>query len=72
MDWKIIIQELQDSGLTQMQIADACGTGQSHISSLARGARIEPRHSLGERLLRLHRERAGIGSARPQRAWTAQ
>lgn len=58
MDWKIIIHELQESGLTQQQIAEACETGQSHVSSLARGERLEPRWSLGERLLRLHRERA--------------
>ena len=57
MDWKIIIQELQELGLTQQQIADACGTGQSHISCLARGARTEPRHSLGERLLSLLADR---------------
>lgn len=57
MDWKIIIQELQAAGLTQHEIAEACETGQSHVSSLARGERLEPRWSLGERLLRLHRER---------------
>ena len=60
MDWKIIIKELRATGLTQHEIAEACETGQSHVSSLARGARLEPRWSLGERLLRLHRERALI------------
>ena len=63
MDWKIIIQELQAAGLTQQEIAKECMTGQSHISSLARGKRLEPRHSLGERLLRLHRDRTHIRRA---------
>jgi len=39
MDWKNIIHELQESGMTQQEIADACNTGQSHISSLANGKR---------------------------------
>jgi transcriptional regulator with XRE-family HTH domain len=60
MDWQKIISDLQEAGLTQQQIAKECMTGQSHISSLARGKRLEPRHSLGERLLQLHRDRTHI------------
>jgi transcriptional regulator with XRE-family HTH domain len=59
MDWKNIIHELQESGMTQQEIADACNTGQSHISSLANGKRHEPRYSLGDRL----RQRCKAGAA---------
>lgn len=57
MNWKTLILELQGSGLSQVQIAAACKTGQSHISSLARGARRCPNWDLGERLRKLHAQR---------------
>lgn len=57
MDWKTIIFDLQRVGMTQGQIAAACGTGQSHVSGLARGARLSPSWELGSRLLALHAER---------------
>jgi transcriptional regulator with XRE-family HTH domain len=63
MDWKNIIHELQESGMTQQEIADACNTGQSHISSLANGKRHEPRYSLGDRLRKLHAQRCKAGAA---------
>lgn len=61
MDWKTLILELQESGLTQYEIAQACDTGQSHISGLARGARRSPGWELGERIRKLHAERCGGG-----------
>ena len=57
IDFQKIIRDLLESGMTQQQIAKSCGTGQSHVSCLARGDRQEPRHSLGERLRALHAER---------------
>lgn len=42
-------------GMTQAQIANACGTGQSHISALRTGARKCPSWQLGEALLKLHK-----------------
>jgi len=54
MNWQNLIRELQAS-MTQSQIAEACGTGQSHISALARGARLSPSWELGDRLIALHR-----------------
>ena len=59
MDWKLLIADLQATGLTQKRIAVECQTVQSHISGLARGLRSEPGHSLGERLRELHRKRCG-------------
>lgn len=60
MDWKTLILDLQGAGLSQGQIALACKTGQSHISSLARGTRRCPNWELGDRLLRLHAERCPV------------
>ncbi len=55
MDWKTIIAELQEFGLTQPQIAEKCAPcGQATISDLASGNTKEPRYGLGVRLKRLH------------------
>lgn len=56
MDWKKIIKELMNTGLTQSQIASRCNTGQSNISGLLTGKRKSPGWSLGESLLKLHKE----------------
>jgi transcriptional regulator with XRE-family HTH domain len=56
MDWKRLIRELQQQ-MTQREIADACNTGQSHISALARGVRLAPSWELGNKLITLHSER---------------
>ena len=56
MNWKTLIQNLLDAGLTQSQIALTCKTGQSHISGLYRGERKCPNHDLGEAIIKLHRE----------------
>ena len=54
MDWKQIITDISACGLTQMQIAEACGCTQGTIGDLVAGRSREPRHSLGQalRLLR--------------------
>lgn len=57
MNWKNIIQDLIESGLTQTKIAEMAETGQSHISALLRGDRKQPGWALGDRLISLHRER---------------
>ena len=53
MDWPAVIRDLTNSGLTQTQIADACGVAQSHISYLARSVRKAPSWQLGDQLLKL-------------------
>jgi transcriptional regulator with XRE-family HTH domain len=55
--WPEIIRAVVASGMTQPQIAAACGCGQATISDLLRGNTTEPRHSLGQRLLRLGQSR---------------
>jgi predicted XRE-type DNA-binding protein len=51
--WSQIIADIQKRGLSQAQIAQACGCAQATISDLAKGATTEPRHALGEALLKL-------------------
>lgn len=57
MNWKTIIAELQACGVTQPQIATACGCAQATISDLATGKSTEPRHALGQAILAMHREK---------------
>ena len=55
MNWKTLIAELQQRGMTQAEIGEACGTSQSTISSLiVRGG--EPAYSLGAKLRELHKK----------------
>lgn len=61
MNWPKLIQDLVDSGLTQVQIAESCQTGQSHISALLNGSRKCPNWALGEALRNLHAEKVGAG-----------
>jgi plasmid maintenance system antidote protein VapI len=53
VDWQHLLQQLQELGITQVQIAARCGTKQSTISELARGESKEPRFALGQSLLAL-------------------
>jgi transcriptional regulator with XRE-family HTH domain len=59
MNFKSIISDLVAQGMSQRQIADACGTSQCHISCLLSGRRKAPNWFLGDALLRLHAERCG-------------
>lgn len=56
MDWKRLISELMEAGVTQTKLAELCGTSQSTISDLRRGASESPSWMLGDRLLELHRK----------------
>jgi transcriptional regulator with XRE-family HTH domain len=68
MNWPDIIQDLIDSGMTQNEIAEACETGQSHVSGLLRGERKNPNWPLGQRLLDVHAKRCGQASPSEQAA----
>ena len=65
MDWKNLIAELQESGLTQTQIALACNTSQPYINELKNWAedpskpdkRPNPGYSIGAALVELHKTR---------------
>lgn len=54
MDWKNIIKQAQTrNSLTQTELAQRACCSQSCIADLARGRTLEPRYSLGLRLLEL-------------------
>lgn len=53
--WPRVIAELRGAGLTQVEISRLCNTAQNNISRLSKGETLEPAHSLGERILSLHR-----------------
>lgn len=55
MDWKNLISELTQAGMTQAQIAQRVGVTQSLVSELFTGKAAEPRYGLAMKLIRLHR-----------------
>jgi transcriptional regulator with XRE-family HTH domain len=57
MNWKNIIQDLINSGMTQGQIAKLCGGWQGQISGLLNGKRQEVHYALGKSLVELHAAR---------------
>lgn len=64
MDWKRLLEELNEAGLSQAKIAERCSASQAAVSDLLRGATKEPRYGLGSRLLLLHEEVVGkVGKA---------
>jgi transcriptional regulator with XRE-family HTH domain len=67
MNWKKLISELASAGVTQTQIADACGVKQSSVSDLHRGATKSPSFEFGNKLIALHKERVKPPSGRPAR-----
>jgi predicted transcriptional regulator len=72
MDWTVVISELSGTfGMSQPEIATACGCGQSTVSGLATGVTKDPRHSTGQKLLALleakrrEAEKKAVTSAAP-------
>jgi len=57
MDWTRLIADLTGAGMTQAEIAEACGCTQSSISDLWRGETKSPNFDLGSRLVQLHLSR---------------
>lgn len=62
MNWKKLIQDLMDAGVTQAVIADKCGTSQGYISGLYRGDRKSPNYELGSKLVALHSIEARVSA----------
>lgn len=63
MDWKNIIRQLIEGGMKQQQIADAVDAHQSVISDLANGKIMNPRYSIGAKLIALHKRRKAKAEA---------
>lgn len=62
MNWSQLIRELSERGVTQKEIADYCGCGQSTVSELLRGEIKEPSWSIGSALTALHAEQVGTAN----------
>jgi predicted transcriptional regulator len=54
MDWKKLVVELMEAGVTQTQIAEECGVAQATVSDLSRVTR-QPSFDFGTKLIALHR-----------------
>lgn len=59
MDWSKVISELEDSGLTQTEIAEGAGCSQPYISQLKTGARKKCDYATGDALVKLRAKRGG-------------
>jgi transcriptional regulator with XRE-family HTH domain len=57
MDWKALIQELLDVGMTQAGIAERCGVKQNTVSDLYRRESKRPSYEFGIALTKLHAKR---------------
>lgn len=58
MKWTNIINQLIDYGMTEQSIANTIGgTTQPTIHRIKTGDIKEPKHSLGERLIAIHKEK---------------
>lgn len=57
MDWSALITQIEDSGLTQKEIAIAIGCSQPYVSQLKSGQRKGPDFTIGQALVELHRNR---------------
>jgi predicted transcriptional regulator len=56
MSFQTILTELIDAGLTQSAIAKSVGASSpGQIWDLLSGRKVEPRYSLGKRIVELHR-----------------
>lgn len=54
MDWKLLIQNLISSGLTETEIAKDVGCSQPSVNQLKTGVVKEPKHRIGSALIELH------------------
>jgi transcriptional regulator with XRE-family HTH domain len=55
MNWQTKLQEIRDAGYTVLEIAEECNASRTAISDLATGRNSEPKHALGEALLKMHK-----------------
>ena len=56
MDWKKLLQEIQESGLSQIEIGERIGRSQAWVSAAVAGKYQDLRWSDGESIRRLHKE----------------
>ncbi len=57
MDWKLLVDGIKSTGMTQEQIAESIGCSVGSLSELINGKVNEPKWSRGDALISLHRRR---------------
>lgn len=55
MDWKSIIREILDTGMTQSELASCVGVSQPTICAILNGDQSDVKWSIGENLLRQYK-----------------
>jgi len=55
-DWREVLEQLREAGLSHVQIAARCGTRVSVIRAMATAELEDPPHSVGESVLGIRRE----------------
>lgn len=63
MDWKSIIVDLQEAGMSQSAIGDVVGKSQAWVSAVVKGQYDDLKWSDGEALRKLHAEKVGAAPA---------
>jgi transcriptional regulator with XRE-family HTH domain len=63
MDWKKIISDLSESGITQIAMAERCKCAQSTISEISKGKIKNPSFTTGFELVAMHSEVCGVKKA---------
>lgn len=56
MDFKTVLQQIADAGMTQAEIAQKCGCKQASISDLSTGKTKQPNYQLGSSIVALHKK----------------
>lgn len=59
VDWKKVVADVEESGLTQNEIAELVGCSQPYISQLKTGVRKKVDFDIGRSLEKLHKDRCG-------------
>ena len=63
MDIRVAVNELLESGLTQVEIGRLCGCSQPTVSDLSSGKQKTINFDVGWRIVALHKERCGADEA---------
>lgn len=59
-----LVLDLIEAGLSEAQIGERIGLSQPQVHRLKTGEALEPKWSVGQKLIALHLERCGKGAAR--------
>ena len=66
MDWKILIQDLRNAGMSQAEIGKALGKSQGWVSAVMAGGYADLKWGDGEALRCLHAAKVSSGETAPE------